>query len=280
MINQKQRFIAWLRQQPQRNHPDKLYAEATVNAAANLLESGLQRLGIPGYEGVNCFTITDVDTFRQLHAACYAAAMEFDKNAGYGDFRNGLDFYLQFLTENASGAANTELHKKIRFVIAHYKNNFSATDKNERYKWEALQWYKQHWNMDAPDFAAMLKNAFYKTGNLLNSGPNSLAYTQICQFSKDDPEGNRSPLPNELHIFKRFFKIDFKSSLNKTPTTPRNSRHIKTFTQFPYICILNIPINTLSTKQNAITIFRNALDSQEPPLPSSSPFANWRIWIN
>ena len=216
MINQKQRFIAWLRQQPQRNHPDKLYAEATVNAAANLLESGLQRLGIPGYEGVNCFTITDVDTFRQLHAACYAAAMEFDKNAGYGDFRNGLDFYLQFLTENASGAANTELHKKIRFVIAHYKNNFSATDKNERYKWEALQWYKQHWNMDAPDFAAMLKNAFYKTGNLLNSGPNSLAYTQICQFSKDDPEGIRNafsvlydeskPLAERIAYFQKVFQ--------------------------------------------------------------------------
>lgn len=56
---QKQKFVAWLKQQPQRNNPDKLYSDVTANAAVSKLQSGLKTLGVPGYENVNCFTITD-----------------------------------------------------------------------------------------------------------------------------------------------------------------------------------------------------------------------------
>ena len=225
--DQKKHFVSWFKQQPQRNQPGKLYADTTVNAAANLLQSGLQRLGVHGYENVNCFTITDVETFKKLHTACYAAATEFDKNAGFGDFGNGLDFYLQFLIETSSGTDNSEILKKIRFVIAHYKANFADVNKDERYKWEALHWYKQHWNINAPDFAAMLKNAFAKTFNLLNSGPNSLAYTQICQFSNDDPEGIRTafsvlyneakPLDERIAFFRKVFQDRIKVIAQQNP---------------------------------------------------------------
>ena len=46
MLEQKQRFIAWMKQQPQKNHPEKLYADTTINAAVNLLQDGLQKLGV------------------------------------------------------------------------------------------------------------------------------------------------------------------------------------------------------------------------------------------
>ena len=212
MLEQKQRFIAWMKQQPQKNHPEKLYADTTINAAVNLLQDGLQKLGVPGYENVNCFTITDINSFKALHSTCYAAATEFDKNAGHSDFRNGLDFYLQFLTESVS---DLELVKKVQFILSHYKDNFAVVNKQERYKWEAQKWYKQHWDINAPDFAAMLKNAFSKTGNLLNSGPNSLAYSQICEFSADEPETIRAafstlydealPLVDRIVSFRKVF---------------------------------------------------------------------------
>ena len=77
--DQKQRFVAWLKQQPQRNNPSKTYSDVTANAAVSKLQSGLKTLGVPGYENVNCFAITDVNVFRKLHQACYAAATESDK---------------------------------------------------------------------------------------------------------------------------------------------------------------------------------------------------------
>ena len=187
---QKQKFIAWLKQQPQRNNPDKVYSDVTANAAVSKLQSGLKTLGVPGYENVNCFTITDADSFRMLHQACYATATESDKELGHSDFRNGLDFYLQFLTETA-GTGNAEMLKKVRFVIAHYKANFATVNKQERYKWEAIHWYKQHWDIDAQDFAKMLATAFSKASNLLSSGM-YYPYKMITDYANENPEAVRN----------------------------------------------------------------------------------------
>lgn len=229
---QKQKFIFWMKQQPQKNHPDKLYAESTVNAAANLLQNGLQRVAVPGYENTNCFTITDAKTFQVLHRACYAAATEFDKNAGFSDFRNGLDFYLQYLNQTISHEGDSAIIRKIRFIMDHYLENFDEVNKEERYKWEAQHWYKKNWQIDTPDFASMLKNAFSKTYNLLNSGPNSLAYTQICQFSKDDPEGIRTafsvlydetrPLEDRIAYFRKVFKDKIDEIAKANPERTKN----------------------------------------------------------
>ena len=209
---QKQKFVAWLKQQPQRNNPDKVYSDVTANAAVSKLQSGLKTLSVPGYENINCFTITDIDTFRALHQACYAAATESDKELGHSDFRNGLDFYLQFLTETAGSAGNAEMLKKIRFVITHYKANFAAVNAQERYKWEAIHWYKQHWNIDAPDFAKMLATAFSKASNLLASGM-YYPYKMITEYANANPEAVREifrilhneqlPLADRYQTFKQ-----------------------------------------------------------------------------
>ena len=69
-----------------------------------------------------------------------------------------------------NGIQNTELNGKIRFVISRYKQEFALVDKQERFKWETIGWYQQHWNIDAPDFASLLKTAFQKSTVLLASG--------------------------------------------------------------------------------------------------------------
>ena len=80
---------------------------------------------------------------------------------------------------------------KIHFVIENYKENFKQIDEEERYKWEAIGWYKQHWDIQAKDFAAMLEEAFGKTYNLLSSGM-YFARKVIVEFAQDHPEDVRA----------------------------------------------------------------------------------------
>ncbi len=75
----------------------------------------------------------------------------------------------------------------IRKVISHYKQHFTEADQGERYKWEAIGWYKKHWDINASDFAAMLEVAFSKTANLLASGM-YYPYRMIVAYAQTDPE--------------------------------------------------------------------------------------------
>ena len=72
-------------------------------------------------------------------------------------------------------------------VIAAYKADFALVNKNELYKWRAVQWYKSHWDINAPDFAVMLSAAFSKAYNLLDAGM-YFPYKMLCQFSAMHPE--------------------------------------------------------------------------------------------
>ena len=85
----------------------------------------------------------------------------------------------------------------IRKVITHYKQHFAEADQGERYKWEAIGWYKKHWDIDASDFAAMLEVAFSKTGNLLASGM-YYPYKMIIAYAQAEPEEVRS-IFKQLH---------------------------------------------------------------------------------
>ena len=59
--------------------------------------------------------------------------------------------------------------KSRRFYGSHVQEHFDAIDQGERYKWEAIAWYKKHWKIDSPNFAQMLEEAFGKAKNLLAS---------------------------------------------------------------------------------------------------------------
>lgn len=54
-------------------------------------------------------------------------------------------------------------------IIKQYKDDFVNRDKEERYKWEAIQCFQNNWNIDAENFAEMLERALAKTYNLLTS---------------------------------------------------------------------------------------------------------------
>lgn len=84
------------------------------------------------------------------------------------DMASHLRRYIAFKAGIIPAAGSTQpaapdsVNEKIRMVIEKYKTEFAETDSKERYKWEGIGWYKSHWNIDAPDFAAMAELAFRK----------------------------------------------------------------------------------------------------------------------
>ena len=84
----------------------------------------------------------------------------------------------------------SRLQEKIRLVIDHYKANFATVDEQERYKWEAIGWYKKHWDIDASNFVEMVSTAFSKAGNLLASGM-YYPYRMLTEYANSDPEAVR-----------------------------------------------------------------------------------------
>ena len=66
---------------------------------------------------------------------------------------------------------------------------------DEKYKWVAVKNFQDNWNINASDFAAMLKNSLAKTGNLLTSARNYPA-RMITEFAQADPEKIRAMFKN------------------------------------------------------------------------------------
>ena len=61
----------------------------------------------------------------------------------------------------------------LKKVLVQYKQNFVSRQwGDEKYKWEAVKWFQDNWDVNAPDFAKMLDRALDKTFNLLASNNN------------------------------------------------------------------------------------------------------------
>lgn len=81
--------------------------------------------------------------------------------------------------------------EKLAPIIVGYKAYFPIHWEDEKYKWEAIKHFQDHWNIDAENFGDMFKQATDKTFNLLASG---YAYPRgmITNFAKADDEGTRA----------------------------------------------------------------------------------------
>lgn len=81
---------------------------------------------------------------------------------------------------------------RLKEVLVHYKQNFvSKIWSEEKYKWEAVKWFQDNWDVNAPNFAEMLNRSLDKTYNLLASA-NNFPKGMIAVFAKSAPEEVRS----------------------------------------------------------------------------------------
>ena len=61
------------------------------------------------------------------------------------------------------------MNEKISNLIQHYINFLEENPANEyeAYKWQTIAHFQQHWDINAPDFYEMFKEAFSKKDNLV-----------------------------------------------------------------------------------------------------------------
>ncbi|MHC1787340.1 MAG: AAA family ATPase [Christensenellales bacterium] len=81
---------------------------------------------------------------------------------------------------------------RLQDALVKYKKNFVSTQwGNEKYKWEAVKYFQDNWDVNAAEFAAMLTRSLSKTYNLLAS-MNNFPCRMIEAFAKAAPEEVRA----------------------------------------------------------------------------------------
>lgn len=219
-MGQRKLFVSWMQSQPCRDNPTKKYSVETINGAADKLQSGLKKLGVPKYAEVNCFTVKDPEYFAELHKTCYAKAEESDRKQGHHDFRNGLDFYMQFLNEqnNTNIVPANPMKEKIRLIIDAYKADFERVNREERYKWEAVGCYRRNWDIEAENFSQMYAEAFKDASNLLTANM-YWPYKMVITFAEQEPDKVRELFKmlynEEIPLARRY--VDFRAAFEQQP---------------------------------------------------------------
>jgi len=106
---------------------------------------------------------------------------------------------------------------RLKDVLVSYKQNFVSKQwGEEKYKWEAVRWFQDNWDINAPDFAEMLSRSLDKTLNLLAS-VNNFPKGMIVGFAKAAPEDVRAMFidlfDESKDVFERMNAFKLQSSL-------------------------------------------------------------------
>ncbi len=81
---------------------------------------------------------------------------------------------------------------RLQEILIQYKKDFIAWQwRNEQFKWEAVKWFQDNWDVNAQNFTEMLSRALEKTSNLLASA-NNFPKGMIIEFSQQAPEEVRA----------------------------------------------------------------------------------------
>lgn len=106
---------------------------------------------------------------------------------------------------------------RLKDVLVAYKQNFVAKQwGDEKYKWEAVKWFQDNWDVNATDFAEMLNRSLDKTFNLLASD-NNFPKGMIVGFAKSAPEEVRAMFialfDESKDVFERMDAFKMQSSI-------------------------------------------------------------------
>lgn len=131
----------------------------------------------------------------------------------------------------------------IKDAVKYYKDNIDKCWDDESYKWEAVKHYRDTWDIDAPDFAAMLETALSHANNLM-SGPMYYPYKMIVIFAKQDPEKVRKmfknlydeslPLEQRIHDFRANISVLFEDHRKENA---QNAKSKNTYQDLRAICV-------------------------------------------
>lgn len=124
---------------------------------------------------------------------------------------------------------DTRFQQELKSYKEGFAEWFNGKGKNsgEKYKWQAVKWFHKYWDIEAADFAGMLKESLAKTDNLLAS-QNNFARGMICGFANLHPEKVREMFRDlfdeSRDVVERIeaFKEQCKDLLKKDPNHVKN----------------------------------------------------------
>ncbi|MDD6338564.1 MAG: AAA family ATPase [Lentisphaeria bacterium] len=116
----------------------------------------------------------------------------------------------------------------LKEILGRYKTDFDQQWKEEQYKWEAVKCFQDNWQIDAADFLSMMKAAFAKKGNLLDTNGN-YPFAWIKEVSQIAPEEVRSMFASlydeEKDVFERIEAFKQKAAALRNQYTPDANNH-------------------------------------------------------
>lgn len=80
---------------------------------------------------------------------------------------------------------------KLQEALVEYKKVFKTHWVDEKFKWEAVKWFQDHWDVNAKNFSEMFAKATEKTAGLLAS-MNNFPRKMMIQYAEDDAEAVRA----------------------------------------------------------------------------------------
>ncbi len=155
--------------------------------------------------------------------------------------------------------------KKYEGALAAFKQDFTGRQwPNEKYKWEAVQWFQEHWDVNAPSFAGMLSEALNKTYNLLAS-MNNFPRRMIKKYAREAPEDVRAMFialfDETVDLWERIDAFKRKADELKSRLTPDVGQHYQNENAITTYLWLRYPDKYYIYKLSEIKAVSKALDS-------------------
>lgn len=160
----------------------------------------------------------------------------------------------------------------IREVLDYYKKDFAKCWDAEKYKWIAVQHFQKNWNIEAEDFAGMLKDSFSQTYNLLQGGM-YYANKMLCVLAQQDPEKMRSlfrllynenlPLVDRLQPFRTGCEELLEEFRKNTAEPEKAKNHYQDLRALCVYLSFRYPETYFLFKYRMYTGFRKLIDFKE-----------------
>ena len=113
------------------------------------------------------FEVIDTTTIHSIYQAVNETEVNKKQNNAFSATISNYRKFIDYLEETTTD--DLELNDMLSKLLAKYREELPTFWENEKYKWEAVKHFQEHWDIDANDFSSMFTEATSKHYNLLAS---------------------------------------------------------------------------------------------------------------
>lgn len=113
------------------------------------------------------FEVIDTTTIHSIYQAVNETEVNKKQNNAFSATISNYRKFIDYLEETTTD--DLELNDMLSKLLAKYREELPSFWENEKYKWEAVKHFQEHWDIDANDFSSMFTEATSKHYNLLAS---------------------------------------------------------------------------------------------------------------